>query len=64
VRVPFKDAISLVGRRAVFLYRGIAFVPIKELFQIASAHFRATLSRELVTAYKYLPTIMKDERLG
>jgi DNA primase large subunit len=31
VRVPFKEAISLVGRRAVFLLNGVAFVPIKEL---------------------------------
>jgi DNA primase large subunit len=31
VRVPFKEAISLVGRRAVFLHQGIAYVPLKEL---------------------------------
>jgi len=55
VRVPFKEAISLVGRRAVFLYQGVAYVPIKELQQIAVAHFRARLSSELVKAFKYLP---------
>lgn len=64
VKVPFKDAISLVGRRAVFLYQGFAYVPIRELQQIASAHFRARLSAELNKAFKYLPQILKDERLS
>jgi DNA primase large subunit len=31
VKVPFKEAISLVSRRAVFLYQGIAYVPVREL---------------------------------
>ena len=31
VKVPFKEAISLVGRRAVFLHMGIAYVPMREL---------------------------------
>jgi DNA primase large subunit len=31
VKVPFKEAISLVGRRAVFIHAGIAYVPIVEL---------------------------------
>lgn len=30
---------------------------------IASAHFRARLSQELIKAYKHLPLIMKDQRL-
>lgn len=64
VRVPFKEAISLVGRRAVFLHQGMAYVPIKELQQIATAHFRARLSAELNKAFKYLPQILKDERLS
>jgi DNA primase large subunit len=55
VRVPFKEAISLVGRRAVFLHMGMAYVPIRELQQIAQAHFRARLSGELNKAFKYLP---------
>jgi DNA primase large subunit len=64
VKVPFKEAISLVGRRAVFLNAGIAYVPILELKQIAVAHFRAHLSSELNKAFKYFPTFMKDERLS
>jgi DNA primase large subunit len=63
VKVPFKDATSLVSRRAVFLNQGIAFVPIIELKQIAVAHFRAHISQELNKAFKYFPQFMKDDRL-
>ena len=63
VKVPFKEAIALVGRRSVFLFRGIAYVPIKELTTILSAHFRAKVSAELVKAYKFWPEIIKDERI-
>lgn len=44
VKIPFKDASSLVHRRAVFLHKGMAFVPMKEFYSIASAHFRTRLS--------------------
>jgi DNA primase large subunit len=64
VKVPFKEAISLVGRRAVFIHAGVAFVPIIELKQIAVAHFRAHISQELNKAFKYFPQFMKDERLN
>lgn len=63
LRVPFKEALSLVGKRSVFLHKGIAYVPINQLQSIASAHFRCKLSLELVKAYKYLPTILKDQRI-
>ena len=36
---------------------------MQELIQIATAHFRARISSELIKAYKYLPSILKDERL-
>lgn len=52
VKVPFKDAISLVGRKAVFLLKGMAFVPLREFISIASAHFRHRLSYEMIQAYK------------
>lgn len=63
VKVPFKEAVSLVGRRAVFLNKGMAYVHVKELTSILCAHFRARISAELVKAYKYLPEILKDERI-
>ena len=64
IRVPFKEATSLLSRRDVFLHKGIAYVPMRELLQIATAHFRAMLSGEIAKAYKYFPTIIKDERLS
>jgi len=42
---------------------GIAYVPVKELATILSAHFRAKVSGELVKAYKFWPEIIKDERI-
>lgn len=44
LKVPFKEAASLIARRAVFLSKGIAYVPLKELYSIAAAHFRSRLS--------------------
>jgi len=64
IKVPFKDAISLVSNRQVFLHGGIAFVHIQDLNQIARSQFRAKLMSELNRAYKYLPTTMKDPRLS
>jgi DNA primase large subunit len=63
LRVPFKEALSLVGKRSVFLHKGIAYVPINQLQSIACSHFRQKLSHELIKAYKYLPTILKDSRI-
>ena len=60
LKVPFKEALSLVSRRQVFIDKGIAYVPVKELTSIASAHFRARLASELVKAYRFLPAIIKD----
>lgn len=64
VKVPFKEAISLVGRRQVFLFNGFAYVPIKELTGILSAHFRARVSAELAKAFKFMGEFFKDERIS
>lgn len=61
--MPFKEALSLVARRQVFIHKGIAFVPIQELYSIASSQFRARLAQELMKAYKVLPVILKDQRV-
>ena len=62
--MPFKDALSLVNTRQVFLFKGIAYVHIIDLNSIARAQFRSKLMGELIRAYKYLPTILKDVRLS
>lgn len=63
VKVPFKEAISMVGRRQVFLLGGFAYVPVKELTGILSSHFRARVSAELAKAFKFMGEFFKDERL-
>lgn len=63
VRVPFKEAISLVGRRQVFLFNGMAYVPTKELASILSNNFRARIAAELNRAFKFMGEFFKDERL-
>eukprot|EP00347_Sterkiella_histriomuscorum_P019413 403341719 len=64
VKVPFKEAISLVNRRQVFLLNGIAYVSIKDLTTILGAHFRARVSSELVKAAKFMSEFLKDERIS
>jgi DNA primase large subunit len=63
VKVPFKEAISLIGKKSVFVHRGIAYVPITELLTITTEHFRARISKELAKASKHLPMIYKDSRM-
>lgn len=63
IKVPFKEALSLVGRRQIFINKGIAYVPIHEVFSIACSHFRYRLYAELMKAYKVLPMILKDTRV-
>ena len=60
IKVPFKEALNLVGSRAVYVRAGIAYVPLTKLTTIAQAHFRARLAAELSKASKFLPQIMKD----
>jgi DNA primase large subunit len=64
IKVPFKDALSLVSNKQVFLKGGIAFVHKDDLNTIARSQFRAKLMSELSKAYKFLPTIMRDARLS
>jgi DNA primase large subunit len=44
LKVPFKDAISLVGGRHVFIKQGMAYVHINDLSSIAASLFRNKLS--------------------
>lgn len=64
IKVPFKDALSLVASRQVFLHRGFAFVHVSDLNVIARTQFKNKLFSELNRAYKFLPTILQDQRLS
>lgn len=52
LKVPFKDASSIVLRRGAFLLKGMAYVHIKDLNSIAGAQFRTKVAQELVLAYR------------
>ena len=47
-RIPFVQALDLVGRRQVFLQNGMAYVPQSQLVSIIVARFRMSLSRALL----------------
>ena len=53
----------MVAKRNVFVRKGIAYVPLRDLTTIAQSHFRARLASELFKASKFLPLIMKDQRI-
>ena len=63
-RVPFLEAIDLIGRREVYLERGYAYVPQAKLHSIVVSRFRASLSRSLAKASGSLAAAAADPRLG
>jgi len=62
-KVPFLQAADLVRNRTVFLAGGYAFVPRARMVSALVARFRAYLSFSLVAANKFLPAVLRDERL-
>ena len=63
-RVPFLEAIDLIGRREVYLEKGYAYVPQAKLHSIVVSRFRASLSRSLAKASGSLAAAAADPRLG
>jgi len=63
-RVPFLEAVDLIGRREVYLERGYAYVPQAKLHSIVVSRFRASLSRSLARASGSLAAAAADPRLG
>jgi len=61
--VPFKEALSLVSTRQVYLERGHAFVPAKRLVSTIVTRFRTQLSQSLVAASHMFQHI-SDPRIG
>ena len=52
VQVPFEDVLDLVGRRAVVLHKGNAFVPSSQLSSIVVGRFRTCMSKALAVTHK------------
>jgi DNA primase large subunit len=65
-KVPFIEALDLVGNRKVYLEKGIAFVPFDHVVSILIARFRANLSQQLASAFRKFnrSIVSKDERLA
>ncbi|OQS07199.1 DNA primase [Thraustotheca clavata] len=65
VKVPFTEAIDLIGQRKVFLKCGVAYVPFDHLVTILFARFRSTLSKQLAIAFRKFngSAAARDDRL-
>ncbi|EQC39871.1 hypothetical protein, variant [Saprolegnia diclina VS20] len=65
VKVPFTEAIDLIGQRKVFLKAGTAYVPFEHLVTILFARFRSTLSKHLAVAFRKFngSAAARDDRL-
>ncbi|XP_053566380.1 DNA primase large subunit [Bombina bombina] len=62
-KVPFQAALDLVRLRKVFLWRGFAFIPNKDMVTIVLNEFRTKLSKALALSARSLPVVQSDERL-
>lgn len=63
-RIPFTQALDLVGKRHVFMRNGFAYVPQSHMVSIIVARFRMHLSRELLQASHVFPLVSRDPRLA
>lgn len=63
-KVPFTQALQLVGRRAVYLEKGYAYVPLQSLVSIIVSRFRLHLSRALTEASLLFDVVTGDTRIG
>lgn len=63
-KVPFTEVCDLVRSRRVYIKKGIAFVPQRDLISALTSRFIAELTAKLETAAKSLVWTSKDERMG
>ncbi|ETV98489.1 hypothetical protein H310_08627 [Aphanomyces invadans] len=65
VKVPFTEAIDLIGSRKVYLQGGVAYVPFEHLVSILYARFRSSLSKQLAVAFRKFggSAAARDDRL-
>ncbi|KAG9493763.1 hypothetical protein GDO78_001570 [Eleutherodactylus coqui] len=62
-KVPFQAALDLVRPRKVFLSKGFAFIPHKDIVTLILNDFRTRLSKALALSARSLPVVQSDERL-
>ncbi|KAL3822623.1 hypothetical protein ACHAXA_006408 [Cyclostephanos tholiformis] len=62
-RVPFVQALELVGRRECHVSDGNAYVPLARIVSIVAAKFRSSLSRSLASAgVMFRQVVSRDEK--
>lgn len=62
-RIAFEEALELVRSRKVYVHRGDAFIPRRDMMSIIAGLFRARLSAALTATSKALPNLEEDNRL-
>jgi DNA primase large subunit len=65
-KVPFGEALRLVGNRECYLERGMAYIPLAKIISIVEAKFRAALSKSLAYAGNHIDNATAEEhtRIG
>ncbi|GMH74598.1 hypothetical protein TrLO_g4236 [Triparma laevis f. longispina] len=63
-KIPFAEAVDLIGRRLVHVRGGYAYVPGGKLVSIICARFRSHLSRSLAKASASFSHVSSDTRIG
>ena len=63
-KIPFTEVCDLVRSRRVFIKKGIAYVPQRDLLSALSTRFATELTAKLETAARSLIWAAKDERMG
>lgn len=62
-KVAFEEVPTLVRHRKVFLYRGAAYVPERNILDVVAAQFRSKLSGALAIASKAVAMADNDKRM-
>jgi DNA primase large subunit len=63
-KVPFLQALSLVGNRTVYLAKGFAYVPVTKFVAILTNKFRMFLSKHLTELAREFDHICQEGRIG
>ncbi|GLH12350.1 DNA primase large subunit [Gryllus bimaculatus] len=62
-KVPFTDVLDLITTRKVYLSRGYAYIPSRDLLSVISSIFRSNLLRNLQITASSIVDLEEDERL-
>eukprot|EP00956_Cyclotella_meneghiniana_P044513 scaffold321193_cov79-Cyclotella_meneghiniana.AAC.2 len=65
-RVPYLEALRLVGNRECYLEKGMAYIPLAKIISIVEAKYRAMLSKSLALAGNSIDNATAEEhsRIG